>query len=351
MRKHYHNGISAAPPPPATGLDGQKEAYLRHQTLKNLTRLSIRQNEQAIRFFIAWLREQNIYAVHRVTRQTIEQYKAALMSQRSRRGGTLSFNTVRGRLFIIQLWFAWMRKKGWIGLDPARDVQAPPPVKHLPRGVMTEEEVRAVMAKPDRKTLYGYRDRTMMEVLYSTGMRAFEVRDIEVKDVDLAKRAARVRNGKGGKERYVPLSTPACYYLERYLRKIRPVLAQGVRPAGNNWLKKFRTGGDTLFLSAYGGKMTTQWIAMAMKDYIEQSGITREVSPVHGWRHSAATHLLEGGLDVRYVQGFLGHANINTSCIYLRVMGERMAKQVKQFHPRSLHGEFKPFVPGEVYHA
>jgi integrase/recombinase XerD len=346
VRKHHRNGLSTTPPPPpqAAGLEAQKEAYLRHQTLKNLTRLSLRQNEQAIRLFIVWLHEQDIYSVHRVTRQTVERYKAALMSQPSRRGPALSFNTVRGRLFILQRWFAWMRKKGWIGLDPARDVQAPPMVKRLPRGVMTEAEVRAVMAKPDRKTLLGYRDRTIMEVLYSTGMRAAEARDVEVRDVDLAKRLARVRNGKGGKERYVPLSSPACYYLDRYVRRVRPELARGVRPSGKNWLKKYQTGGDALFLTVYGGKLTTQWLAQTMAGYIRAAGIERAVSPVHGWRHTAATHLLEGGLDVRYVQSFLGHANINTSTIYMRVAHERLARQVKEFHPRSRHGDFKPFL-------
>lgn len=351
MNTNQQNGTAAAPPGAAAGFEAQKDAYLRHLTLRNLTDLTRRQNEQAIRLFTAWLQEQSIFSVHRVTRQTVEQYKAALMAQRTRRGAALSFNTVRSRLFIIQGWFAWLRKKGWIGLDPARDVQAPPRVKRLPRGVMTEEEIKAVMSKPDRKTLLGYRDRTLMETLYSTGMRAAETCDIEVKDIDLVKKVARVRCGKGRKEGYVPLSTPACYYLDRYIRKIRSALAQGLRPAGNNWLKKYRTGEDTLFLSIYGGKLTRQWLAQTMKAYIRQAGITRPVSPVHGWRHSVATHLLEGGMDVRYVQGFLRHANINTSTIYLSVARERLAKQIKEFHPRALHGEFKPFVPREVYHA
>lgn len=353
MRKHQHNGQSTGTTPaaPATGIEAQRAAYLRALTLKNLTPLTIRQVDQAIRLFITWVQDQNIYSVHRVTRQTIEQYKAALMSQRSRRGPALSFNTVRGRLFIVQRWFAWMRKKGWIGMDPARDVQVPPRVRRLPRGVMTEDEIKAVMAKPKLKTLIGYRDRALMEFLYSTAARAAETCDIQVRDIDLVKKVARIRQGKGRKDRNIPLSSPACYYLDRYIRKVRPVLAQGIRPAGHNWQRKHRTGGDTLFLSVYGGKITTQWLAQTMACYIELAGITREVSPVHGWRHTAATHLLEGGLDVRYVQSFLGHANINTCTIYLRVMRERLAQQIKKFHPRALRGEFKPFLNGEEYHA
>ena len=218
---------------------------------------------------------------------------------------------------------------------------------------MTIDEIRAVMAAPKLKTPYGYRDRTIMETAYSTGMRAAELCDIEVKNINLVRKHACVRHGKGDKDRFVPLSTPACRFLDRYIREVRPQLAQCIRPAGNNWLKKCRTGGDTLFLSAYGGKMTRTWLAALMKDYIKEAGVTRTVSPVHGFRHSVATHLLEGGMDVRYVQGFLGHSSINTSTIYMRVARERLAKQVKIFHPRALSGEFRPFVAGagEVYRA
>lgn len=333
--------------PATAGFEALKLAYLQHLTLRNLAVLSRRQNEQAIRLFVAWLEAQAVFSVQRVGRELVERYKAELMAYRTKKGTQLNFNTIRGRLFILQRWFAWLRKKGWVAADPAADIRVPPRVKRLPRGVMTVAEIRAVMDQPDLKNLIGYRDRAIMEVLYSTGMRAAEVCDIEVKDVDLQKKIARVRHGKGGKERFVPLSTPCCRFLERYIREIRPELAQGLRPAGNNWLKKYRTAGDLLFVSLYGGPMTGPWLGQAMKRYIRQAGITKPISPVHSFRHSVATHLMESGMGVRYVQSFLGHSSINTSTIYMHVAREPLHDQIQEYHPRARHGDFKPFEPEE----
>ena len=124
------------------------------------------------------------------------------------------------------------------------------------------------MEQPDLKTPLGYRDRTIMEVLYSTGVRAAELVGLRLPDVDLAGKTVRIRDGKGGKSRLAPLSTPCCRFLERYISAVRPELAEGMRPAGNNWLKKAGTGGDRLFLSIYGGPFTPNWLSELMKGYL-----------------------------------------------------------------------------------
>lgn len=270
------------------------------------------------------------------------------MAAHGRRGAPLHFDTIRGRLFIVQRWFAYLKKKGRITSDPIADVEPPPRVKRLPRGVMSREEIAKVMAQPDLRSVVGYRDRTVMEVLYSTGMRAAEVADIDVQDVSLEKKVARVRNGKGAKERFVPLTAPCCRFLTRYLKVVRPRLAEGMRPAGNNWLKKYQTGGDLLFLSVYGGPLTREWLGQQMKKYILAAGITRPVSPVHSFRHSVATHLMESGMDVRYVQVFLGHSSINTTQIYTHVERKSFFSQLKAHHPLERDGNrLRPFVSKE----
>ncbi|MBI5594912.1 MAG: tyrosine-type recombinase/integrase [Elusimicrobia bacterium] len=321
---------------------------MQHLTLRNLSTLSIRQSEQGIRFFVAWLEGKSIPNLHGVGRETFEQYKAELMASQNRRGMPLNFNTVRGRLFIVQRWFAYLKRKGFIITNPIENVKPPPRVKRLPRGVMSTQEIAKVMAQPDLKTLVGYRDRTLMEVLYSTGMRAAEVSSIEVQDVNLEKKVARVRKGKGAKERFVPLTTPCCRFLERYLAVVRPELAQGIRPAGNNWLKKYQTGGNLLFLSAYGGHLQACWLTQLLRGYLTAAGITRPISPVHGFRHTVATHLMESGMDVRYVQVFLGHANINTTQIYTHVERKSMMTQLKSYHPLEKAGNrLRPFAAEE----
>lgn len=325
-----------------------KVSYLQHLKLRNLSPLSIRQIEQGIRFFGAWLAQKSIPSLQGVGRDTFERYKAELMASQSHRGTPLHFDTIRGRMLIVQRWFDFLRRRGLLLSNPIADVKPPPRVKRLPRGVMSAEEIAKVMAQPDLKTLVGYRDRTLMEVLYSTGMRAAEVSSIEVQDVSLEKKVARVRKGKGSKERFVPLTTPCCRFLERYLKVVRPELAKGIRPAGNNWLKKYQTGGDLLFLSAYGGHLQACWLTQLLRGYLTAAGIDRPMSPVHGFRHTVATHLMESGMDVRYVQVFLGHANINTTQIYTHVERKSMMRQLKSYHPLEKAGvRLKPFAGEE----
>jgi integrase/recombinase XerD len=215
---------------------------------------------------------------------------------------------------------------------------------------MRPDEIQKVMEQPNLKTVLGYRDRTIMEVGYATGIRASGMIGLAVSDVNLEKKILRVRNGKGQRERFAPLSTPACRFLERYISAIRPQLAEGMRPAGNSWLRKTDSGGDTLFLSLYGGAFSRVWLAMVMKNYIRKAGITRPISPVHGFRHSVATHLIENGMDVRYVQAFLGHNSINSTQIYTHVERGTLHRLLKAHHPRELAKE-EPIAFKEETHA
>ncbi|MFH1618276.1 MAG: tyrosine-type recombinase/integrase, partial [bacterium] len=280
-----------------TDFESLKQAFLEHLTLKNIRPLSVKQNNLALRVFIGWLNGKGIKDVEQVDRNLFESYKAWLSEYTNRKGDTLAVQTIRERILTPQRWFTWLKKKGVIIYDPIAGVKAPRYKKHLPRGVMRIDEIRKVMEQPDLRSVIGYRDRTIMEVLYSTGARAAELVGLKAADVDLRKKMARIRNGKGGKDRFVPLSTPCCRFLDRYLEVIRPELAEGMRPSGNNWQKKAQTGKDLLFLSIYGGPVGKVWLASFMKDYIRKAGIKKVVSPVHSFRHSVATHLLEGGMD------------------------------------------------------
>lgn len=330
-------------------LDALKHRYLRHLALKNFSRLTIRQQDQALRFFIRYLTEKGIKTAAGVRPATLEDFKARMMAQRSRRGQPLTMNTIRGRLFIVFDWLRFLRKKGFLLRDPSVDVQVPPRERRLPTGIMSEAEVKLVMAQPDTKTLIGQRDRCMMDVLYSTGARAAELLDLRLSDLDLVKRVARIRHGKGNKERLVLLTGVAIKSLARYLEVTRPVLAQGVRPTGNNWRAKFRTGGDRVFLSVYGGPIGGGWLGAIMSAYMKKAGIVRRVSPVHGFRHAIATHLLSGKMDIRYVQGFLGHAGIDSTVVYTRVEQKPLKQQIEQHHPRARRElAFRSWRPGYV---
>lgn len=329
------------------GLDALKHRYLRHLGLKNFSPFTVRQQDQALRLFIAHLAATGIRLAADVRPATIEAFKARMMAQRTRRGTTLTVNTVRGRLFVVFDWLRFLKKKGILVRDPSVGIQVPSREHRLPVGILSPEEVRRVMDQPDRKTLIGQRDRTLMDVLYSTGARAGEVLELRLSDIDLVKRVARIRHGKGDKERLVLLTGEAVRSLGRYLATVRPALAQGLRPTGNNWRAKFRTGGDLLFLSVYGGPIGRSWLAAIMSDYLRAAGVVRKVSPVHGFRHAVATHLLANGMDIRYVQGFLGHANIDSTMIYTHVERKPLRQAVEKFHPRARQElAFRSWRPG-----
>jgi len=341
--------LSADPKAARKDLDGLKAAYLQHLRLKNLRPLTIRQMEQCLRFFIAFVQSKGIDDVSEVDADLFENYKAQLMNALNRKGTRLAVNTVRERLLIAQRWFAFLKKKGVIFFDPIAVVEPPHLSKTLPRGVMSPAEIQTLFKQPDLRNPLGYRDRTMMEVLYATGVRAGELMSLNVADVDLDRKTIRVRNGKGGRERMVPLSTPCCRFLRRYIGEMRPELAQCLRPQGNNWKKKAKTGGDLLFLSIYGGAFSYNWIGMMMKRYLIQAGITRpRISPVHGFRHSVATHLLENGMDIRYVQVFLGHESLQSTQIYTHVERKALKELFKKCHPSALRGEaVQPYRGGD----
>lgn len=318
-------------------LDGLKAAYLKHCLLRNLTPLSIRQVDQYLRIFLGYVKGHGVSDARHVDADIFEKYKAHLSTEYlTRKGVPLHQNTVEARLHHVQLWFAWLRKKGALFFDPIAVVRVPRTLKRLPKGVLRPDELRTVMEQPDLHNPIGYRDRTMMEVLYSTGARAAELLSLRLPDVDLVKKVIRIRNGKGGKDRFVPLSTPCCRFLRRYIDAVRPELIQGMRPAGNNWLKKAGTGEDFVFVSVYGGPFSRTWLGALMKRYLAKAGITRPMQPVHGFRHAVATHLLESGMDIRYVQVLLGHAIITSTQIYTHVERGTLHRLLKEYHPLEL---------------
>lgn len=329
-----------------------KQRYLGHLRLRNFSILTLRQQEQGLRFFIAFLESRGKQSVGSVMRDDFEQYKAHMMVYRNRAGRPMVMGTIAGRLFMALSWFRFLKKKGVISINPGLDVQVPKRENKLPSSVLSQEEIGLLFQQPDSKTLVGKRDRTMMDVLYSTGVRAAELLNIRLPDLDLVQRTVRVRKGKGNKDRLLPLTGAAVRSLARYMEVVRPHLAECIRPSGNNWRQKCRTGGNLLFLSSYGGAITQTWLDEVMRRYLLKAGITRRVSPVHAFRHAIATHLLNNGMDVRYVQGLLGHARIDSTQIYTQVQSRPLREAVDKHHPRlRREREFVPFQFGRRYRA
>ena len=197
-------------------------------------------------------------------------------------------------------------------------MEGPKLPRTLPK-VLTVEEVERLISAPDLSTPQGLRDRAMLETLYATGMRVSELVRLTFAQLNLSAGFVRVY-GKGSKERLVPLGDLAREYLERYLKEARPLLARG-------------QDSPFIFLNRKGRPLTRQRFWQIIKDYARMVGITKEISP-HVLRHSFATHLLEGGADLRAVQMMLGHASLSTTQIYTHLDLRKLRDLHEKHHPR-----------------
>ena len=225
--------------------------------------------------------------------------------------------TLARRLSALRAFFAFAVEEGALKANPALLLENPKLPQHLPE-VLSREEMEKLLALPDMDEKSGRRDRCMLEMLYAAGLRVSELCNLSVADLDLQRGLVRIF-GKVAKERLVPLHDMIQALLDDYLRSWRPL---------------FSPGGNQLFVNRSGRALSRQYIWKMVKKYTLLAGIRRAVSP-HTFRHSFATHLLEGGADLRAVQLLLGHADISATEIYTHVQAERLRGIHHQFHPRS----------------
>ncbi|MCP5117908.1 MAG: site-specific tyrosine recombinase XerD [bacterium] len=235
-----------------------------------------------------------------------------------REAGLVSSSVAR-HLTTLRNYFAFLLREEVISADPTAALASPRQRKHLPK-YLTTEEIERLLAAPDAAKPTGSRDRAMLEMLYATGLRVSELCEVRVTDLDQELGVVRVV-GKGDKHRLVPVGQSALSAISDYMEHGRPKLLKG-------------RGCSSLFVTARGGPLTRQGFWKALAGYGRQAGIRRKLSP-HVVRHSFATHLLEGGADLRSVQTMLGHEDISTTQIYTHVMRSRLRKTVDRHHPRA----------------
>ncbi len=228
-------------------------------------------------------------------------------------------SSVARALAAVRTFHGFLLREGDTDVNPAQGVTRPKVPRNLPRPLAVAD-VEAMLAAPGEGDVVGLRDRAILETLYGAGLRISELVGLDVDDVDLEEGSVRVF-GKGSKERLVPLGGFATRAIEAYLTRARPALAR----AGS---------GAAMFLNRRGGRLTRQGAAKILGTAVRRAGVTKRVTP-HTLRHSFATHLLEGGADVRVVQELLGHATLTTTQIYTLVTGDRLREEYFSAHPRA----------------
>ncbi len=227
--------------------------------------------------------------------------------------------TLARRISSLRGFLAWCVDRGALPSNPAALIDTPKLPSLLP-DVLTQQEITRLLNAPDATGKLGLRDRAMLELLYAAGMRVSELIELQPLDLDLQRGVVRIF-GKGSKERLVPLHDAAVMRMAEYLRDVRPLFT----PVENK-----------VFLNRSGNGLSRQGVWKLVKRYALEAGIRKPISP-HTFRHSFATHLLEGGADLRSVQILLGHADMSATELYTHVQSERLLHIHRQYHPRSRH--------------
>ena len=273
-------------------------------------------------FFLAWLdRETDVDEVTAVTPEVLHGYQTWLYGYTDEEGRGLAIATQAARLSVVRAFFRWLVKTDVLLYDPAGGLELPKRKGILPRSVLTKSEVERMLAAPDTTTTLGLRDRAMLEVLYSTGIRNAELRALTIYDLDLDRGLVRINEGKNAKDRVVPLGEVACRWLREYLDEARPKLL--ARDAGE----------QTVFLSKNGRPLLPLGVIDRIRRLARAAGIERPVTP-HSMRHTFATHMLRGRADIRHIQAMLGHASVATTQIYTRVEVTDLKTVHRRCHPR-----------------
>jgi len=255
-------------------------------------------------------------ALEKITRDDLVDFLTSLYRQK------LESKTVARQLVTLRNFFRYAQIQEAVSEDPAANLESPKIRKTLP-GYLRLEEVERLLEQPDAGTALGLRDRAMLEVLYSTGLRVSELTGLKVTDLDTRVGCLRCI-GKGDKERVVPVGRKALGMVERYLRDGRPEIVRRARGGT----------GSFLFVNRRGGKISRVGVWKILSNYGKRAGLKTALTP-HMLRHSFATHLLERGADLRSVQLMLGHADISTTQIYTHVVQERLKQVYKAHHPRA----------------
>lgn len=270
--------------------------------------------ERDLRLFCKTLGFKNSDALVNVSREQITGY----MTQLKEKG--LAAATIARKLAAIKAFYRFMTAEGYMDANPAEVVEAGTKGIKLPR-VLSEDEVVRLLNQPNITTAEGFRDRTMLEVLYATGMRVSELINLTLERVDLNMKYI-IAFGKGSKERIVPLGSVAAEFLQQYLEKVRPKLTHEDRNT------------NIVFLAFGGHELTRQRFWQIIRAYGRKANINKALTP-HILRHSFATHLLDNGADLRSVQELLGHSDISTTQIYTHLTNKRLRDIYAKAHPRA----------------
>jgi len=280
--------------------------YLEHLRVRNYSPRTVQNCRVYLGYFTAWAAERGITRPAEVTKPVLDRYQRWLFHHRSEKNDRpLSFRTQHVRLTPVRTFFRYLAKENHLLFNPASELTLPKLEKRLPKHVLSVSEVERVLNHVDLADPLGARDRAILETLYSTGMRRSELIHLQLHDLDTERGTVIIRQGKGQKDRMVPVGERAILWIEKYLAELRPALVAAPDPGA-------------LFLTSYGEPFTPGRLTQLVGRIVRRSGIGK-TGACHLFRHTMATLMLEGGADIRFIQQMLGHARLTSTEIYTQV--------------------------------
>jgi integrase/recombinase XerD len=305
-----------------TTLDSALEVYLAHLTVeRGLSTNTLLAYRRDLTRYTAFLDARGRRSPGEVDEQDVEDFLLAVRTGADGRSA-LSASSAARIVVAVRGWHKFLLLDGMTSLDPASTVKPPAQPKRLPKAISVDDVERLLDAAGLGDGCVPLRDRALLELVYGTGARISEAVGLDVDDLDLTEGTAMLR-GKGGKQRLVPVGSFALAAVDDYLSVARPTLVSA------------KVASPAMFLNARGGRLSRQSAWTVLVKAAQRAGVTSEVSP-HTLRHSFATHLLDGGADVRVVQELLGHASVTTTQVYTLVTVEKLREIYATAHPRAV---------------
>jgi integrase/recombinase XerD len=309
----------------ASSLAALVPEHLRALRARGYAASTVGDRRRHLRDFTTWLEDRGITRPAQVTLSVIERYRVHLYERRKADGSPLGWGSQALHLTAVKGLFKWLTRQHHVASNPAAELELPRLPKRIPRTVLTAREVELVLEQPDLSEPMGMRDRAILELLYSTGIRRAECCGLVLTDVDLARLVVLVREGKGARDRYVPLGERAALWLDRYLTNVRPRYVTPPDEGNSGNLGR-------LFLTKRGRGLTPKRLGALVSGYLDAAAIGKRGS-CHVFRHTMATLMLEGGADVRHIQEILGHADLSTTALYTHLSIAQLQDVHRRTHP------------------
>jgi integrase/recombinase XerD len=311
------------------GLCIWQRRYLEWLRVHHYSERTVINRDKSLGIFVEWCEVRGVLRPVEVTKPIIERYQRHLYYVRKPDGKPLSVRGQEWRLIPVRMYFKWLAQQNVLLWNPASEIVLPRKVRRLPKYVLSVSEVEQVLMQPNIEDVFGLRDRAILETFYATGMRRKELLGLKLNDIDYDRKVVMIREGKGGRDRFVPIGERALGWVSKYIQQAR---AELLVPPDEG----------ALFLTRFGEAFHPAPLTHLVRQYVERAELGK-TGACHLFRHTCATLMLEGGADIRYIQELLGHVLLSTTQIYTQVSIRRLCEVYAMTHPAAhlVSGEAK----------